>query len=222
MSLQETTTEACEFAPSWAQPSHPNQLEVRKGDEPYSSSARSLVNLPAGSHFAKIDTATEAKHTTYTSVANGKNCRIELNSDLVYCNHSCRPSLIFDMSRFEVRVADDRPLAIGDELTFFYPSTEWEMVQPFQCNCGAQGKCRGLISGAANLETSILSQYWLNQHIRDLLQDREQRANGDIARSFVSANAVSMDKFNYTVDGVVELQTGLVRGGVLQRTEREE
>ncbi|KAJ5216559.1 uncharacterized protein N7498_002966 [Penicillium cinerascens] len=108
------------------------------------------------------------------------------------------------MSRYEVRVAGDRPLAIGDELTFFYPSTEWEMVQPFQCNCGAQGQCRGLISGAANEEPYILHQYWLNKHIRDLLQDRDQRTNEDIAWPCKSENAVSTEKFNHNTDGVVE------------------
>lgn len=112
-----------EFAPSWQQPSHPDRLQVVKGDQAFQSSARSLIALPAGALFAKITTATHVDQTTYTSVADGRNSRIELNSDLVYCNHSCQPSLVFDMTRFEVRVAE-RPIAVGDELTFFYPSTE--------------------------------------------------------------------------------------------------
>ncbi|KAF5856989.1 hypothetical protein ETB97_006445 [Aspergillus alliaceus] len=120
-----------EFKPFWEQPSHPDKIEVVKGNKPYKSSAYSKIFLPAGALFTKIATATFVDHDTYTTVATSKNSRIELNSDLVYCNHSCNPSLVFDMTRFEVRVSEDRPLSVGDELTFFYPSTEWKMVQPF-------------------------------------------------------------------------------------------
>lgn len=40
------------------------------------------------------------------------------------------------MQRWEVRVSEDgEGLKEGDELTFFYPSTEWSMAQPFDCLC---------------------------------------------------------------------------------------
>ncbi|KAB8242433.1 hypothetical protein BDV35DRAFT_366204 [Aspergillus flavus] len=58
------------------------------------------------------------------------------------------------MTRFEVRVSDDRPLTVGDELTFFYPSTEWTMVQPFQCGCGAGlRRCLGRVAGASQIDS---------------------------------------------------------------------
>ncbi|KAI9368042.1 hypothetical protein BJX61DRAFT_546917 [Aspergillus egyptiacus] len=158
-----------EFHPTWQQPSHPDRLQVVQGDRPFQSSARSLIALPAGALFAKITTATSAPETTYTSVADGPDSRIELNSDLVYCNHSCQPTLVFDMTRFEVRVVDDRPLAVGDELTFFYPSTEWTMVQPFQCQCGMGSSCLGMISGSRDIEPALLQKYWLNEHVARLL-----------------------------------------------------
>ena len=41
--------------------------------------------------------------------------------------------LNFDMHRMEVRVVYDRLLCKGDVLTFFYPSTEWDMTQLFEC-----------------------------------------------------------------------------------------
>ncbi|KJZ69530.1 hypothetical protein HIM_11072 [Hirsutella minnesotensis 3608] len=155
-----------ELLPSWEQPSHPDRLKIVKGDQPYKAAAYSLVSLKAGALFAKITTATLVKHTTYSSVATGKDSRIELNSDLVYCNHSCSPSLIFDMTRFEVRVLDNRPLNVGDPLTFFYPSTEWEMVQPFHCECDAGAECLGFIEGASTIAPSVLAKYWLNKHIQ--------------------------------------------------------
>lgn len=161
-----------EFVPLWQQPSHGDRLEVVKGDQPFQSAAYSLISLPAGAFFAKITTATPAPLDTYTSVANGEGSRIELNSDLVYCNHSCDPSLVFDMTKFEVRVSDKRPLSAGDTLTFFYPSSEWSMVQPFRCECGAGDNCLGYIAGASAIEPSTLGRYWLNNHILKLLDDK--------------------------------------------------
>ncbi|KAL3474788.1 D-isomer specific 2-hydroxyacid dehydrogenase [Aspergillus californicus] len=137
----------------------------------FASGAISLISLAPGSLFTKITTATPSKKA-YTSVQTGRDTHIELNSDLVFCNHSCTPSLNFDMAKMEVRVVDDRPLKAGDALTFFYPSSEWEMDQKFQCNCGAGG-CRGWISGAGQMEREQLQGYWLNPHIEELLREKE-------------------------------------------------
>ncbi|UNI22412.1 hypothetical protein JDV02_008303 [Purpureocillium takamizusanense] len=166
-----------EFTPFWEQPSHPGLIRVVKGSRPYTAAAYSLVSLPAGAHFAAITTATSVPHTTYTSVATGSDSRIELNSDLVYCNHSCRPSLVFDMTRFEVRVADDRPLGVGDALTFFYPSTEWDMVQPFSCECGAgDGVCLKRVAGASAIDPEVLlARWWLNEHVRALATEKKKK-----------------------------------------------
>jgi hypothetical protein len=100
---------------------------------------------------------------------------IELNSDLLYANHSCAPSLEFDMQRWEIRVSRDRALRVGDPLTFFYPSTEWEMAQAFQCGCGAGARCRGWIRGARDMGRAGLQGYWVNQHVLELLKEEEGR-----------------------------------------------
>jgi len=39
--------------------------------------------------------------------------------------------------RWEV-LAGPAGLKKGDDITFFYPSTEWDMAQGFDCNCGAK------------------------------------------------------------------------------------
>ena len=49
--------------------------------------------------------------------------------ELASMNHSCNPTTLLDTTRMLVFAASD--LASGDELTFFYPSTEWEMSSPF-------------------------------------------------------------------------------------------
>ena len=83
-------------------------------------------------------------------------------------NHSCAPSTILDTTRMLVFAAND--LAAGDELTFFYPSTEWEMSSPFICLCGAPN-CIHVVAGARFLPLSTLEDHFLNQHIRELMID---------------------------------------------------
>ncbi|KAL4924234.1 D-isomer specific 2-hydroxyacid dehydrogenase [Aspergillus undulatus] len=153
-------------------PTHPDLIHVHHAPGSFASGAYSLVSLPAGSLFTTITGTTPAKKA-YTSVQTGRNSHIELNSDLVYCNHSCEPSLIFDMGKMEVRVVDHRPLEKGDALTFFYPSSEWDMDQKFGCTCGSGSKCKGRIGGAKDMERSDLNGYWLNGHIEELLRERD-------------------------------------------------
>lgn len=155
-----------------------NQLMVVKNGvgEGRRSWAESLVDLPAGSLFSPITTATKEDYPTYATVQAGRDLHIQLNSDLVFINHSCEPTLEFDMERMEVRVARDRDLKQGDLLSFFYPSTEWTLAEPFDCWCGVgEGKCVGRIEGAANMGPEKLRQYYLNEHIRKML---ERGANG--------------------------------------------
>lgn len=159
-------------APTALPPTHPTVLHVHRSPKAFSSSAISQTDLPPGAVFAKITTATPATKA-YTSVQTGRNTHIELNSDLVFINHSCTPSLNFDMHRMEVRVVDDRPLRKGDLLTFFYPSTEWNMTQPFECLCGAgDGVCKGWIRGASGLTDHQLQGYWLNPHIEEMQREK--------------------------------------------------
>lgn len=154
------------------EPGLEKKLHVNRSSEAFSSYASSLVSLPAGSVFSRISIATPSKKA-YTSVQTSENTHIELNSDLVFCNHSCEPTLNFDMSKMEVRVVDGRDLKEGDALTFFYPSSEWDMDQPFDCHCNTPSCC-GRIAGAGDMDEKVLRRYWLNPHIEALLSKKNQ------------------------------------------------
>jgi hypothetical protein len=82
-----------------------------------------------------------------------------------YLNHSCAPNVHIDVSQYLCYAARD--IAAGEELTFFYPSTEWMMARPFPCTCGAP-ECIGFVAGAYFLPVNILSRYVLNDHIIEL------------------------------------------------------
>ncbi|KAF2399491.1 hypothetical protein EJ06DRAFT_531031 [Trichodelitschia bisporula] len=155
---------------SHANPDLASRLSVERSDVAFGSRAVSLVDLPAGALFARIATATPGTKA-YSSVQVAESAHIELNSELLYCNHSCDPSLVFDMGAMEVRVGEGRALRKGDSLTFFYPSTEWDMAQPFECSCGAE-KCLGWIHGAKDIDEQVLGRYYLNEHIVRMLKSR--------------------------------------------------
>lgn len=85
---------------------------------------------------------------------------------LQYINHSCAPTVFFDTTTMELICL--KALQPGDELTFFYPSTEWEMAQPFICNCG-KPECLQLINGASTLSGDVLEKYRLTDFIRKMI-----------------------------------------------------
>jgi len=167
------TTSADNAIPAWVKPDLTRLLRVERLPGDFASRAVSLVDLPAGAIFARITSPTPAK-CAYTSVQASRNLHIELNSDLVFINHSCRPTLVFDMEKWEVRVDSNLAggLKAGDELTFFYPSSEWDMSQSFDCRCKQSG-CQGKISGAKDMKREVLNQYWLNKHIVELLEEQK-------------------------------------------------
>jgi len=92
---------------------------------------------------------------------------------LLYINHHCRPNCFFDLRTMQLRAV--APIHQGDELTFFYPSTEWAMSEAFQCHCGS-AHCHGRIQGAAYLDDETLKSYDLSDHIKDLLWLRKLEA----------------------------------------------
>ncbi|MCB9878786.1 MAG: hypothetical protein H6835_14420 [Planctomycetes bacterium] len=63
-----------------------------------------------------------------------------------FLNHACAPTAMLLGRRLLARVA----LVAGDEVTFDYDSTEWDMAAPFACGCG-QPCCRRRIAGYRHL-----------------------------------------------------------------------
>lgn len=108
---------------------------------------------------------------TYLTIQIGDNKHISLApSFLQYTNHSCRPNVFFDTTRMEFIALQD--IEAGEELCFFYPSTEWEMAEAFQCNCG-QTECLLEIKGARFLTDEQIDRYKLTDFIQQQLASRK-------------------------------------------------
>ncbi|KAF9054589.1 hypothetical protein BJ165DRAFT_1338595 [Panaeolus papilionaceus] len=144
----------------------------------YRSALRSLKAFNAGDVLAELKGLTSGTKA-YTSVQCGRDQHFELNSDLVYINHSCEPNVAFDMSspdpkKWHLRAL--KQIKAGDPLEFFYPSTEWNMDQPFNCECGTPS-CMGSIQGAKYLtKKEVLARGFVSPWIVELLEERDRRS----------------------------------------------
>jgi len=91
---------------------------------------------------------------------------------LRFINHSCEPNVAFDVRRRVVRVL--RPIAPGEEFFYFYPSTEWDMAEPFRCHCRTPS-CLTHIAGAKHLTPEVLARYEIQAHIRAQVPQAKRR-----------------------------------------------
>ncbi|MFZ1257703.1 MAG: SET domain-containing protein-lysine N-methyltransferase [Saprospiraceae bacterium] len=128
----------------------------------------SLKDFKKGSvicHFSYADICD--KPNRYT-VQTGENKHIILSPlYLEYVNHSCEPNCFFDTSEFKFICLSD--IKRGEEFTFFYPSTEWDMEESFDCQCLSL-KCLGEIKGAKYLTKEMVSNYQFTQYITNKLK----------------------------------------------------
>lgn len=88
---------------------------------------------------------------------------------LQYINHSCNPNAFFNTTTMELTAL--RAIVPGDEFTFFYPSTEWFMAEPFLCVCG-EPACIGTIKGAKEITKDVLQHYRLTDFIQRKLNEQ--------------------------------------------------
>ena len=110
---------------------------------------------------------------TYLTVQTGEDKHITLDPEfLQYINHSCNPNVFFNTTSMElVALKEIQP---GDELMFFYPSTEWKMEQPFDCFCGTH-QCLHRIQGAFYLTGEEAGRYKLTDFIFKKLNSRKKK-----------------------------------------------
>jgi hypothetical protein len=90
-------------------------------------------------------------------------------SFLQYTNHSCEPNTFFDTHKGEIIALKN--INENEEISFFYPATEWSMTQPFNCFCKTSS-CLGMIQGAAYLDHQAIIKYRFSEYIqKKLCQD---------------------------------------------------
>lgn len=132
-----------------------------------------LQSFQPGEVIAEFWAGTIAAEPTYLTVQVDTGKHITLQPEfLQYINHSCDPNVFFDTTLMQLVAL--RELRAGDEMTFFYPSTEWKMTQSFNCYCGSSN-CLGDIRGASYLSDDVTKQYRFTDFIQQQLAKRAAR-----------------------------------------------
>lgn len=149
----------------------------------------------AGDIICPLPTAALYSKPNQYTVQIGIDQHVEVK-ELSALNHACDPSVILDTTRLLVFAAKD--LQEGDELTFFYPSTEWEMSSPFICLCGAPN-CIHVVAGARFLALSTLEGHFLNYHIRQLMIETLNKTERHLANLEAARKAELVSKSNPAV-----------------------
>ncbi len=150
--------------------SHHALADVLLNSSTNQKSLHATVAIQPGQIISKFCAGITQSYATYLTVQTGVDTHITLQPEfLQYINHSCDPNVFFDTGSLELICL--KPLQPGDEFTFFYPSTEWEMSQPFVCNCKSKD-CLQLINGASHLDKSTLQKYRLTDFIKQQAQKK--------------------------------------------------
>jgi hypothetical protein len=140
-------------------------LSVEYGHQEYGSKLLTKVSFAEGDLIYQFSGYRVKMQPSYQTIQISTDRHINNLDILTYLNHSCNPNTVIDTKNLSVIAA--RAISAGEELTFFYPSTEWEMAQPFFCCCKAPG-CLGLVAGAKFLSIDVLQRYHINPHIWEL------------------------------------------------------
>lgn len=151
-----------------------DSVEVKENPSTGQKALHSLTKFKPGDAISSFSAGEEFKSPNYLTIQKADNLHISLLPGfLQYVNHSCSPNAFFDTIAMNfICIA---PIEVGDEITFFYPSSEWDMAQPFNCHCGSP-HCLGIIKGAAQLPDEVLKNYRLTDFIRMKLEERKQSA----------------------------------------------
>ena len=147
--------------------------EVRRKNSNGQNALFALRSYLPGEVIADFSAGTIAAEPTYLTVQVGARKHITLEPEfLQYINHSCDPNVFFNTTTMElVAVKELKP---EEEMTFFYPSTEWKMTQTFSCYCGSRD-CLGEIKGAAFLSKEAQEKYRLTDFIQQQLAKKNAR-----------------------------------------------
>jgi hypothetical protein len=147
--------------------------QVRQSSSNQQNALFALQSFQPGEVIADFFAGTIASEPTYLTVQVDVGKHITLQPEfLQYINHSCEPNVFFNTSTMQLVAL--KHIQQEEEMTFFYPSTEWDMTQPFNCYCG-HANCLGQIRGAAYLNQKQSKQYVLTDFIQQQLAKRAVR-----------------------------------------------
>ena len=160
-------------APAYRTISNHSIAEMRRKLSNGQNALFTLRSYQPGNVIANFTAGTISAEPTYLTIQLGIRKHITFDPEfLQYINHSCEPNVFFDTTAMNLVALKN--LKHNEEMTFFYPSTEWKMKQPFQCYCGSI-HCIGQVRGAAYLSKEAQEKYRFTDFIQQQLAKRSAR-----------------------------------------------
>lgn len=142
--------------------------EVREDEISLAKAFFASKDFHFGDMLSKFSAAAILKYPTFLTVQTGIDEHIHLKPEyLQYINHSCEPNVLFNTDTMQLECL--QPIKAGDELCFFYPATEWNMAQPFECLCSTTS-CLKNINGAKFLDKKLLTNYKITTFIQSMIE----------------------------------------------------
>jgi hypothetical protein len=147
-----------------------SKIEIQEKNGCQGVFAREEIEL---TEFIKLEGVISNSPTRYSiQLGEGRHLCLPPDQDVTqsedffwkYLNHSCQPNGEIDTAELIFRPL--RKIAQGEECTFNYLTTEYEMAAPFDCHCGA-ANCFGVIRGYKHL--SAEQQEELSAHARAIV-----------------------------------------------------
>ncbi len=142
---------------------------VRAGGE-----FRLIANRPvaAGEHLFTVVGELSHRPTKYT-VQVGPAMHIDVPAEYDFeaildrfywrfMNHGCDPTVTIKGRE----VVSLKPIEFGQDITFNYNTTEYDMAEPFACRCGSE-RCAGRVQGFRHLSADERARLrpWLAAHL---------------------------------------------------------
>lgn len=160
-------------APAYRTISNHGIAEMRRKLSNGQNALFTLRSWQPGDIIATFTAGTISAEPTYLTIQLGTRKHITFDPEfLQYINHSCDPNVFFDTTAMNLVAL--KTLKHNEELTFFYPSTEWKMVQSFRCYCGSP-ECFGVIKGAVYLSKEAQEKHRFTDFIQQQMAKRSAK-----------------------------------------------
>lgn len=144
---KKTASEACNIGET-------SRLSVAVGASRHGKSTLCVTPIAAGETVFRITGRPVARQDRHTVQIGADQHLAPEGEPWAFVNHGCEPNcvVVFETAvAGSARMVARRPIAPGEEITFNYLTTEWDMASPFDCRCGA-AVCAGTIRGFRHLE----------------------------------------------------------------------
>jgi len=147
--------------------------KVKRIVGPFGASIVCVAEIHADERIFLLSGQAVAQRSKYTIQQSGRQHLSPCGALWAWVNHACIPNCTIDYETWEL--VSRSPIRVGEEISFNYNSTEWEISSPFHCDCGSP-RCGQSIRGFRYLDRAQRDDLraLLSPYLRSLFLTTEQ------------------------------------------------